>query len=152
MLDTYASSLNEIVTDIYNSVSRVESQMLSKSVPDLSISELHIIETIWKLRDSGCSIGDIAATHGVTMPSMTIAIKKLEGKGYVQKTRCDTDGRVVYVVLTRQGGKVNSMHRYFHEHMIRSFLKDVKDEEKPVLMSALQNLDSYLKAQLEKIR
>lgn len=33
MLDSYASKLNDIVISIYDSVQRVEEQMLSKSVP-----------------------------------------------------------------------------------------------------------------------
>ncbi len=80
---------------------------------------------------------------------MTIAVKKLEKKGYVVKRRSDTDGRVVYVKLTRMGEKVNSMHRYFHEHMIRAFIKGVDEEQKPVLLSALRNMASFINRQLE---
>ena len=148
MLDSYASKLNDIVISIYDSVQRVEEQMLSKSVPNLSISELHILETVWKLRVSGCSISDIALEHQVTLPSMTVAVKKLEKKGFIEKLRSETDGRVIYVKLTRMGQKVNAMHRYFHEHMIRSFLRDIDDNQRPVLMSALQNMNDFLHKQL----
>ena len=149
MLDAYASELNSIFNGIYDSIQRLEEQLLSQSGQQLSISELHIIETVWQHRLSGCSISDIAQEHQVTLPSMTIAIKKLEKKGYVVKRRSDTDGRVVYVVLTRMGEKVNSMHRYFHEHMIRAFIKGVDEEQKPVLLSALKNMASFIKHQLE---
>ena len=149
MLDAYASELNSTFNGIYDSVQRLEEQLLSQSGQQLSISELHIIETVWQHREFGCSISDIAQEHQVTLPSMTIAIKKLEKKGYVLKRRSDTDGRVVYVVLTRMGEKVNSMHRYFHEHMIRAFIKGVDEEQKPVLLSALKNMASFIKHQLE---
>ena len=134
---------------IYDSIRRLEEQLLSQSGQQLSISELHILETVWQRRLSGCSISDIAQEHQVTLPSMTIAVKKLEKKGYVVKRRSDTDGRVVYVELTRMGEKVNSMHRYFHEHLIRAFIKDVDAEQRPVLLSALHNMTSFIKHQLE---
>ena len=143
MLDSYASELNDIIISIYDSVQRVEEQMLNRSVPNLSISE-----TVWKLRDRGCSISDIALEHQVTLPSMTVAVKKLEKKGFIEKLRSETDGRVIYVKLTRMGQKVNAMHRYFHEHMIRSFLRDIDDNQRPVLMSALQNMNDFLHKQL----
>ena len=85
----------------------------------------------------------------MTLPSMTIAIKKLEKKGYVVKRRSETDGRVVCVELTRIGEKVNSMHRYFHEHMIRAFITGVDEEQTPVLLSALKNMANFIKHQLE---
>ena len=150
MLDPYAAQLNHVITSIYDSVAQVEEQMLVKSVPDLSITELHILETVWQRRAEGCSISDIAQVHQVTLPSMTVAVKKLVSKGYVQKMRSGTDGRVVYVALTRQGEKVNAMHRYFHEHMVRSLLRDISEEQRPVLLEALQHMDVFLKQQLEK--
>ena len=149
MLDAYASELNSIFNGIYESIQRLEEQLLSQSGQQLSISELHIIETVWQRRAEGCSISDIAQEHDVTLPSMTIAVKKLEKKDYVSKRRSETDGRVVYVELTRKGEKVNSMHRYFHEHMIRAFIKGVDEEQKPVLLSALTNMANFIKRQLE---
>lgn len=149
MLDAYAAELNGIFNGIYDSIQRLEGQLLSQSGQQLSISELHILETVWQHQASGCSISDIAQEHQVTLPSMTIAVKKLEKKGYVVKHRSDTDGRVVYVKLTRMGEKVNSMHRYFHEHMIRAFIKGVDAEQKPVLLSALKNMASFINHQLE---
>ena len=67
MLDAYASELNSIFNGIYDSIQRLEEQLLSQSGQQLSISELHIIETVWRYRSSGCSISDIAQEHQVTL-------------------------------------------------------------------------------------
>lgn len=149
MLDSFASGLNETFIGIYDTLVRLEEQLLSQSGQPLSISELHIIETIWLNRNKGCSISDIALIHQVTLPSMTIAVKKLENKGYVIKKRSETDGRVVYTELTRMGEKANSMHKYFHERMVRAFLRDIPEADKPVLLDALKNMESFIKRQLE---
>ena len=115
------------------------------SMKDLTICELHIIEAVWDLREKGCSVSDLAEARAVTVPSMTVAVKKLEKKGYVEKRRSEQDGRVIRVVLTRQGEKVNAVHRYFHRQLVRSFLADIGEEERPVLQHALENMDAVLK-------
>ena len=145
MLDPYAAHINELLTGIYDSIMNVEEQMLMGSMKDLTICELHIIEAIWKMREQGCSLSDIATAQNVTMPSMTVSIKKLEKKGYVEKRRSETDGRVINVALTRKGEKVNAVHRYFHQQLVRSFLSGISDEQRPMLLHALENMDEFLK-------
>lgn len=145
MLDPYAAQINDLVTGIYDSIMMVEEQMLMGTMKDLTICELHIIETVWKLQEEGCSLSDLAQAQDVTLPSMTVAVKKLEKKGYVEKRRSQTDGRVIHVVLTRKGEKVNAVHRYFHRQLVRSFLAGISEEERPVLMRALENMDAFLK-------
>ncbi len=152
MLDAYSQSLNDVIVSIYDSVVRVETQMLDKSGQDLSISEMHIIEAVWKSADGACSISDIAQARQVTLPSMTVAIKRLEKKGFVEKIRSAKDARVVMVTLTRKGERVNSMHRYFHERMVRSFLKNIDTEERSTLLKTLKNMDDFLLEQIEKYK
>ena len=145
MLDSYAAHINDLVTGIYDSIMSVEEQMLMGSMKDLTICELHIIEAVWELREKGCSVSDLAEARAVTVPSMTVAVKKLEKKGYVEKRRSETDGRMIRVALTRKGEKVNAVHRYFHRQLVRSFLTDIDEEARPVLQHALENMDAFLK-------
>ena len=149
MKDPYINELNTVFNGIYDSILRLESQLLLESGQNLSISELHILESIWLRSADGCSISDLAQEHLVTLPSMTNAIKKLEKKDFVTKARSETDGRVVYVALSETGEKINSMHQYFHERMIRAFIRGVDEKEKPILLSALKNMSTFIKHQLE---
>jgi DNA-binding MarR family transcriptional regulator len=118
--------------------------MIKSTKLDLSISELNILETIRKTNSKGCSVSEIARAQNVTLPTITVAIKRLEAKGYVEKVRSQEDGRMVSIRLSRQGEKADAAHRYFHEQMIRAFLKDVGQKDRVVVLSALKNLSAFL--------
>ena len=151
MLDAYASLLNETIIRVYDSIMRLEEQMLARSVQNLTISELHILEAIGKMNGDSCSISDLAQARQVSLPSMTVAIQKLAKKGLVEKQRGQRDGRVVQVSLTRTGHKYYTMHAYFHERMVRSLLRNIPEPERPALLQAMQNIDLFLKRQLDEM-
>ena len=54
---------------------------------DLSISELHLIESVGKADAKGRTVSDIAADLEVAIPSVTVAINKLQNRGYLCKSR-----------------------------------------------------------------
>ncbi|MGI6664201.1 MAG: MarR family winged helix-turn-helix transcriptional regulator [Christensenellaceae bacterium] len=146
MLDVYGNEINEAFQLIYDSVHKVEERMLKTSSNlDLSISELDILGAIGKYKEEGCSISQIAKEVGVTLPTITVAIQRLEARGYVEKKKSMEDGRRVNIVLTKLGKKADAAHRYFHERMVRAFLKEVGEDVKPVLLTALQNLATFLR-------
>ena len=144
MLSKIEAEINDTFMQIYNSVHRVEERMLKHSSLDLSISELDLLETVGKFRERGCTISDIARDNNVTLPTVTVAIKRLEAKGYVEKNRSTQDMRVVYVVLTKKGRKADMAHKYFHERMVRSFIRDVDNVDREMLLGALKNLGAFL--------
>lgn len=146
MMDDFGEELNTILVDTFKSILKVEEVSLkNKGLKDLSISELHLLEAVGKNKDSGRTITDIAQELLITPPSVTIAINKLEKKGYVQKTKSAEDGRVVFVVLTRIGKKIDSVHRYFHEQMIRNVSKELSKEEKIVFIKGIKGINEYFK-------
>ena len=65
----------------------------------------------------------------------------------MQKVRSAKDARVVRVTLTRIGRRADAAHRYFHEQLVRSLLREVSDEQIPVLLGALKNLNQFVHLQ-----
>ncbi len=57
------------------------------------------------------------------MPSATIAVNKITAKGYTEKMRCQEDGRVVRVRLTKEGQKIERYHRFYHHRMVEELSK-----------------------------
>jgi DNA-binding MarR family transcriptional regulator len=148
-MDDFSTQLNNILVDTYRSISKVEEQMLKSSRNiDLSIIEIHLIEAVGKNGNNGKNISDIAKSLDITLPSVTIAINKLARKGYAEKVKCEEDGRVVNVMLTRQGLKINAAHRYFHENMVRAVSKNISEQEKKELMNGISKLNAFLRQKL----
>ena len=146
----FEEQLNEVIVDTYRSILRVEENILKRSdQTDLSISEIHMLEAVGKGKDRRRTISELAEVLNITLPSVTVAINKLMKKGYVEKVRGEEDGRIVYVSLTRLGRRIDSAHRYFHESMGRSIIRDMTESEMQALYKGVMKLDTFLKEQLK---
>jgi DNA-binding MarR family transcriptional regulator len=75
-------------------------------------------------------------------------VGKLVKKGYVTKTRSEKDARVAIIELTREGRKMNRLHRFFHEQMILSVEDEFTDEEMEILLRCLRKLNSFFDGKL----
>ena len=143
----YYNVLNKLFTETYNNIGKYEEGTLKNSASEnLSLSEYHMIECIGSGdSESGRTIGDIAQCMNVTLPTVTVAINKLDKKGYVTKNKSASDGRVVYIKLTRQGKKMNAAHRYFHKHMVRVVGNQFNDEELRILIKCMGIINDMFK-------
>lgn len=147
-MDAFSKELNKILVDTFRSILKVEELVIKSSGrTDLSISEMHLIESVGK-SSHGKTISDIAEDLNITLPSVTIAINKLVRKGYVEKLKSDSDGRIVYVRLTKLGLEMDATHRYFHNNMVRQISKDMPDEEKEALLKGMVKLNDFFKNKL----
>lgn len=152
MMEEFDKQLNTLLVDTFKSILKVEELSLkNKGLDDLSISEMHLLETIGKNKENGRTVKEIAKELNITPPSVTIAINKLEKKGYVQKIKGSIDGRMVFVMLTRLGRKIDSVHRYFHEQMIRSVGKELTNNEKEIFMKGLKGLNNFFNNRAKNI-
>lgn len=152
-MDAFSRELNDLLVKTFWTVLKVEEQMLKANHSlNLSISELHLIESVGKADDQGRTISELAQDMDIARPSVTVSINKLLAKGYVSKRRCDSDGRVVYVTLTDKGHKVNAAHSYFHSRMIREVSKELAEDEKALLLQGLQKLNGFFERKLDADR
>ncbi|WP_130861974.1 MarR family winged helix-turn-helix transcriptional regulator [Bacilliculturomica massiliensis] len=143
-MDRFAEELNELIVETFRSINKMEEQTIRRFTKiNLSISELHLIEAVARGGERGRTISDLAVDQEITLPSVTVAINKLVRKGYVEKVRSESDGRVVYVKLTRQGRKVNSGHQYFHKNLARGVASELSDEEKQILIKGVTKINGY---------
>ena len=74
---------------------------------------------------------------------MTVAVGKLERKGYLSKNGCQNDGRVVRVKLTREGRKVDRYHQRYHMLMIHEIEDEFDEEERVSLLRAVKRLNTF---------
>jgi len=143
--DGFDTELNTVLVDTFRLISKVEEQMLrSSGKMNLSISEVHLIEAVGKDKE-GRTISEIADGLGITLPSVTIAINRLLKKGYVQKTKKEGDGRMVFVTLTEAGKKINRVHKYFHRQMIREISRELSQDEKLIFLKGVERINGFFK-------
>ena len=148
-MDPFSRELNELLVSTYREITRIEELVLrSLSKNTLSISELHMLDVVGR---AGCTVTDIAQSMGISMPSATIAVKKLEKKGYVTKEKDANDARKVLIRLTIEGRKAEAAHRWFHRQMVNHVSKAIEPQEQKMLLYAVRELDAFFKQKAHEL-
>jgi DNA-binding MarR family transcriptional regulator len=149
-MDEFSRALNDILVEAYYNILHFEEQAIKKNNRiQLSINEMHLIESIGKADKSGRTISEIAEDLNITMPSVTIAVNKLVKKGHVEKMKCTNDGRVVRVRLTKLGNTINTYHQFYHRNMVKQLSESFSAEERECLMRAIVKLNEFFQKSLE---
>ena len=148
-MDAFSTALNEVLVDTYHNILRVEEKALKKSGRiHLSIKEMHLLEAVGKGDEQGRTVSEIADAMNITRPTATVAINKLEKRGYLEKQPDDEDGRTVRITLTRSGKRIDHFHRLYHYNMVTKISESLIDEEKASLFQGIQKLNEFLKESL----
>ena len=143
-MQKFTEMLNDMLVAAYNKILCVEEEFLQRGLgAGLTIREMHMIEYVGKDIAEGKTPSEIADYLGVARPSVTVSVKKLEQKGYLIKKGCTQDGRVIRVTLTREGRRIYMHHMRFHMLMVHELEDGFSEEEKKVLVRAIEKLDRF---------
>ena len=136
--------LNNMLMEVYHNIVRVEEEYLQKNKRiNLTIREMHLIECVGEDRETGKTVSEIAEFLKIAKPSVTVAVGKLEKKGYLSKNGCQMDGRVVRVTLTREGRKVYAYHKQYHMSMIHEIEGEFCEDEQEMLVRVITKLNKF---------
>ena len=151
-MSAFEEELNEALTTTFRCVLKVE-ELAIKHYSDvkLTISETHIIEMIGKNEKENITVSGLASELGITLPSVTVAVNKLEKKGYVNKVKSEEDARRVHIELTRKGKKIFTAHNFFHLKMVKNISGEFSKDEKETLLSAIIKLNRFFNEKIRKL-
>jgi DNA-binding MarR family transcriptional regulator len=118
-------------------------RLLVKQVPlgDISRTEG---EVLGLLSGGPRRITELAELEGLAQPTMTLLVKRLEGRGWVAREGLPADGRVVMVSITEAGEAVFEGFRAQFREALRSDLEDLSDEQLAALLAATETLGSLV--------
>ena len=149
-MQPFSVVLNELLVTVFHNILRVEEEYLQKDVGrGLTIREMHMIEYIGMSGQEGRTLSETAEFLNVARPSVTVAARKLEEKGFLTKNGSEQDGRVVRVTLTREGRKVYMHHMRFHTLMVRELEEGLDEDEKSILVRAIDKLNRFFENSIE---
>ena len=151
-MDALGNELNRLLVDTYRAAGKIEQVMLADlSDGKLSLSEMRAIECVGSGRLNGRTITEISQELGITLPSVTAVIKRLEQKGYVAKEKGRSDGRMVHITLTPEGRRADIAHRYFHRRMVNAVRQSVDESEQDVLLRAMEAINEFIRLKLREL-
>lgn len=138
-------TLNELLVGMFNYILYIEENNLRHKGVEISINDVHILESIEKA--SSNTMSHLARRMMVTSGTLTINISRLEKKGYVKRYRDDEDRRIVRVRNTDKALEVLKVHDDFHKQMIDKAIGDLGLDENEVLNATLENILEYFSDQ-----
>lgn len=137
--------LNELLVELFNYILLLEERNLKvHGLKKLSITEIHIIEAIHKVKVP--SMTEVAQKLMVTVGTLSTSVNRLIQKGFVTSRRSEQDRRVVLLSLTQKGEAALKIHDDFHEKMIDNILENTKFNEDELLINSLQKLMDFFKS------
>ena len=120
-----------------------EKMMDPKQINDLTIGEMHVIETVDKY--NGQPMTKIANALKVTVGSLTIGVNRLIAKDYLIRVRDEKDHRVVNLSVTPKAKKVLKLHDKFHEDILLGVLDGVTIRDATKVMAQFNRvLENYI--------
>lgn len=136
--------INEIVVDIFREILLMQEQAIQEQGINLSITEMHTLEAIDKLRENN-KMSDVASELNITASTLSININRLVKKGFVIKKQANHDRRVTHLLLTEKAMSALAVHHVFHDKLINSLISDLKVHEDKLLIESLSNVLIYLR-------
>ena len=149
LMNSEVRQLNDLLVSIYNEIVKFENTAIQDGpFPDLSVTEMHTLESIG--RERAKAMNEVAQNLGVTVGTLSVSIKRLVAKGYVEREQDEKDRRLVLVRLTERGRRAERIHAWFHSLLMKATLAKLPPEEIRVLMSALTNLNGFFREYMQK--
>lgn len=148
-MSDFEANLNDILVNTFNTILKFEESSL-KTISDtpVTVTEVHMIESISK-RSGNSTVSDIAGDMGIALPTATVAVKKLENKGFVTRLPYSDDARRFIISLTDKGERVDRAHSIFHRKMVRDISKSFSGSEREVLLVAIKKLNEFFSEKAE---
>lgn len=144
-MDYTKHTINELLVGMFNYILYIEERNLKKKNVKLSMSEVHLLESIDKASDN--TMSHIAKRSMITQGTLTTNVKSLVAKGYVERYKDEKDGRIVRLKVTEAAKKILKIHDEFHEQMIDKAIANLKLDENKVLIDSLKNILDYFSEQ-----
>ena len=142
-MNTY-DTINDILVNLFNEIlKKEEAAIITEEFKDISNNDMHVIEAVGL--GEGNNMSAIAKKLNITVGSLTTAMNSLVNKKYVVRQRSELDRGVVNVKLTKKGERAYRHHQEFHRQMTEAVIKELSEEEIPVLLKMLDGLRDFFR-------
>jgi DNA-binding MarR family transcriptional regulator len=115
--------------------------------PDLTLSQVELIGYIHT--SDGCRIQDIAEGMGLSAPTVSVAVKRLEDDGWLERTPDPTDGRASCIALTKKSQDTFQKVIQAQMNGLKRFLEGLALEEQDQLIGLLDRAVSAAETRKE---
>jgi DNA-binding MarR family transcriptional regulator len=121
-------SLKNITSNVIRYVmDQIESYRIEEMVNDISFTLSLYLKEIAEMNNP--TLSELALHMKRSKPSVTIAVDKLESKGYVKRVQADQDRRSFHIHLTEKGKLFNEAQKTTENILYEKISNTLSDEE-----------------------
>lgn len=139
--------INNLLTTLNNSHREINQKVLADI--GLPSGQAQILSVLWS-RD-GLSQADISKELGISAPTVSSLISKLESSKFLKCKKCKSDKRLVRVYLTKKGFDIRSEAEAKWRQIEEIILTDFSDTEKIMVMMLLEKIKNNLQTDISDI-
>lgn len=142
--------INDKFEELFKAMHQFHKLRLGDIMPDISGADFW---TMWNIMDKGedgkITISELAKKTRVLPSAISRTLKRLEEKGYVERTVNKNDRRNTYVEITDRGREVAQEVREIMRDYGEAVLSKFDEEELSMLISYLNNIYDIAKKEIE---
>lgn len=112
--------------------------MDTHSLGDGTVSPAQMTLLDWIAASPGCGVQDIADGLGLTPPTISVGVRKLEESSLVERKPNPMDGRSIQFFLTRRGQALQRQIQDSHRNKFRLLLVGLTPQEQETLLGLLE--------------
>jgi DNA-binding MarR family transcriptional regulator len=118
-------------------------RLLVKQVHSREISRTEM-EVLGILTEGPRRITELTELEGIAQPTMTLLVRRLQEKGWVQREGLPDDGRVVMINITDAGSAAQQKLRAQFLAAMRGDLQELTGQQLEELSAATETLSSFV--------
>lgn len=142
--------INDKFEELFKAMHQFHKLRLGDIMPDISGADFWTMRNIMdKGKDGKITISELAKKTRVLPSAISRTLKRLEEKGYVERTVNKNDRRNTYVEITDRGREVAQEVREIMRDYGEAVLSKFDEEELSMLISYLNNIYDIAKKEIE---
>ncbi len=129
----------------FNTINKIVNEEINTY--GITPSQFGVLEALYHLGDM--PIGKLGEKILVTGGNMTVILDNLEKHGYIERVKCPTDRRSLYIKLTDSGKELIDKVFPSHIQFVSELISVLSEEEQIVLGNLLKKLGLTIKNKSE---
>lgn len=101
---------------------------------DVPVTPSQLVLLDWVAASSGCGVQEMATGLGLTPPTVSVGVRRLEEAGLLERQPNPQDGRSIQLFLTPQGEALNQRAQDFRRGRVRRLLSGLTPQEQETLV------------------
>lgn len=136
----HREELNETLVEFFDRFTSWESSVVESE--KMKISDAHAIEILGHY--GRMNMKELAGRLGITTGTTTIAVDRLERKGFARRVRAEHDRRSYIIELTEEGIMAYEEHHRHHLNLASEIASILGKEDTQAFIGILQKINEHI--------